>query len=134
MVEGGGEGAGRGVTSSGPRGGAAGRRNQEVTFNPNRAGGEGTRGLEEEVLGALGPEKATCGRGPPALGIVKDHPPLPARPRGGKELQGRFFFFPFSRIQLPFRFGEGSLLVGRFWMKRISNSATLFKNIPRLLF
>lgn len=50
MVEGGGEGAGRGVTSSGPRGGgAAGRRNREVTFNPSGAGCKGARGLGEEA-------------------------------------------------------------------------------------
>lgn len=68
MVEGGGEGAGRGVTSSGPPGGggAAGRRNREVTFNPSGAGREGLFGLGSEERGALGRGKAPgCG----ALGL-----------------------------------------------------------------
>ena len=74
---------GGGLHHPAPRvgGGAAGRRNREVTFNPNGAGREGTRGFGEEERGALGRLKAPLGSR--AGGVAGD-------PQGSMGRRGRF--------------------------------------------
>lgn len=98
MVEGG-EGRGEGYHPA-PRGGggAAGRRNREVTFNPYGAGREGTRGLGEE-RGALGRLKAPLRSR--AGGVAGD-------PQGSMERRGEVFSFSFSRIKLRFNLAVGT--------------------------
>lgn len=126
-------GGGRGGRGEGgyiirPRGwgGAAGRRNREVTFNPNGAGREGTRGLGEEERGALGRLKAPLGS---RAGRVAGDP------QGSMERRGRF-----SPSLFPELSPDSNLAMGTGLFAVLDEADVEFgcglkkKNVPKLLF